>query len=166
MPTRPATSTTGAAPSTTRRSRRSTAIWERSSTWSQTDPRLRGKTAVIVSADHGGFGNNHVDNANPLNYTIPFYVWGAGVAAGERPVRAECPRRGKIPARGRPDYTDGPQPIRNGDGGNLAMSLLGLPAIPDSLIDEGEDLAVSGPIDSRGGPSRHRPADANSTAGR
>jgi len=113
-----------------------------------TDPTLRGKTTVIVSADHGGFGNNHQDNANPLNYTIPFYVWGAGVEPG-KDLYGINPKTRKDPGTGRPDYTDSPQPIRNGDGGNLAMSLLKLPAIPNSLIDANEDLAVSEPVDPR-----------------
>jgi hypothetical protein len=111
-----------------------------------TDPELRGKTAVIISADHGGFQNNHQDSANPLNYTIPFYVWGAGVEQG-KDLYGLNPETRKDPGTSRPDYSDKPQPIRNGDGGNLAMSLLGLPAIPDSLIDASEDLAVSPPLD-------------------
>ena len=114
-----------------------------------TDPQLRGKTVVIVSADHGGSGNNHGENANPLNYTIPFFVWGAGVEQA-KDLYALNPQARKDPGTGRPDYTEEPQPIRNGDGGNLAMSLLGLPAIPDSLIDGSEDLVVSPAAD----PSR------------
>ncbi|HEX4142164.1 MAG TPA: alkaline phosphatase family protein [Pirellulales bacterium] len=115
----------------------------------ENDPRLRGNTAVIVSADHGGFGNNHQDSSNPLNYTIPFYVWGAGVEPGKDLYALNAHTR-RDPGTGRPDYTESPQPIRNGDGGNLAMSLLGLPAVPDSLIDEREDLTVSAASD----PSR------------
>ncbi len=46
----------------------------------ETDERLRGKTAIIISADHGGIDYNHGFNTNPINYTIPFYVWGAGVS--------------------------------------------------------------------------------------
>ncbi len=103
-----------------------------------TDSTLQGETAVIVSADHGGFQTNHFDNANRLNYTIPFFVWGAGVARGERPVRAESPGSAERSA---------PGPARLYGAGNAAadpqrrrwqpawMSLLGLPAIPDSLID-------------------------------
>ena len=32
------------------------------------------------------FRNNHPDNTNPSDYTIPFFVWGARGRAG-RPVR-------------------------------------------------------------------------------
>jgi Type I phosphodiesterase / nucleotide pyrophosphatase len=106
-----------------------------------TDPRLKGHTAVILSADHGGFGNNHQDQTNPLDYTIPFFVWGAGIERGD--LYALNPKTRKDPVSGRPDYSESPQPIRNGDGGNLALSLLGLPAIPDSLIDQTEDLGVT-----------------------
>jgi predicted AlkP superfamily pyrophosphatase or phosphodiesterase len=104
----------------------------------ENDPRLKGHTTIILSADHGGFGNNHQDNTNPMDYTIPFFVWGAQVKQGD--LYAENPQTRKDPGTARPDYGEQPQPVRNGDGGNLALSLLGLPAIPDSLIDAGEDL--------------------------
>jgi hypothetical protein len=43
---------------------------------------------VIVTADHGGGGNGTTPNqhGNPLapeDFTIPFYVWGDGVNAGD-----------------------------------------------------------------------------------
>jgi len=44
-------------------------------------PTLKGKTVIIVTADHGGHDKTHGDTKNPLDYTIPFYVWGAGVPA-------------------------------------------------------------------------------------
>lgn len=105
------------------------------------DPAYRGSTAIILSADHGGLGTNHKENSIPLDYTIPFYVWGPGVAAGQDLYAVNSATR-HDPGTGRPDYTAAEQPIRNGDGGNLALSLLGLPAIPESLIDARQDLAV------------------------
>ena len=109
-----------------------------------TDPRLKDRTAIILSADHGGQGKNHGDKGNPHDYTIPFYVWGAGVAPGRNLYELNPSSRGE-PGSGRPDYTDARQPIRNGDGGNLALSLLGLPPIPGSLINVRQDLVVGPP---------------------
>src|SRR5262249_1267441 len=34
------------------------------------DPRLKDKTTIILSADHGGLGRDHFDSRNPLDYTI------------------------------------------------------------------------------------------------
>jgi len=105
------------------------------------DDRLKGKTAVILSADHGGTGLDHGFNTNPLNFVIPFYVWGPGVAAKD--LYALNPSSRVDPQEGRPDYTEvGHQPVRNGDGGNLALKLLGLEAIPDSVINAQQDLNV------------------------
>jgi hypothetical protein len=96
---------------------------------------------IIVSTDHGGTGTDHADAANTLNYRIPFFVWGAGVAQGADLYTLNLMTR-QDPGTGRPDYNAILPPIRNGDGGNFAMGLLGLPAIPGSTIDAGEDLRV------------------------
>jgi predicted AlkP superfamily pyrophosphatase or phosphodiesterase len=107
-----------------------------------TDERFKGKTTIILSADHGGTGLDHGLSSNPLNYTIPFYVWGAGVAAGKDLYQLNTSTRAN-PEGKRPDYTDaGLQPIRNGDGANLALMLLGLPPIPGAVINARQDLAV------------------------
>lgn len=105
------------------------------------DPILRGRTWIIVSADHGGSGTGHSDPADPANYVIPFFVWGAGVAPGADLYALNAAVRAD-PGGGRPDYNAVPQPIRNGDGANLALSALGLPAIPGSSIDAGQELVV------------------------
>lgn len=107
----------------------------------EADERFQGKTAIVLSADHGGTGLNHAFNTNPLNYSIPFYAWGAGVGHADlyalnRTTRVD-------PESGSLDYTERDrQPIRNGDGGNLALKLLGLGPIPNSTINAGQDLKV------------------------
>jgi hypothetical protein len=106
-----------------------------------TDERFKGKTAIILSADHGGKGLGHGVSSLPINYTIPFYVWGPGVAAGKDLYALNTATRAN-PQAGRPDYTPGPQPIRNGDGANLALELLGLGAVPGSVINAAQDLEV------------------------
>jgi predicted AlkP superfamily pyrophosphatase or phosphodiesterase len=106
------------------------------------DERLKNKTALIVSADHGGTGLDHFYNRNPLNYTIPFYVWGPIVVAGKDLYALNSATRAD-PLGKAPDYTEaGLPPIRNGDGGNLALMLLGLPAMRDSSINAAQDLHV------------------------
>lgn len=104
---------------------------------------LKGKTTIILSADHGGFGKDHSANSDPLNFSIPFYVWGAGVAKGADLYKLNADTRLQP---GRPDYVLADrQPIRNGDGGNLALKLLGLAAIPDSFINAAQDLKLDEP---------------------
>jgi len=42
----------------------------------------RGNYTVILTADHGGHGKRH-GSTDPLDMTIPWIVWGAGVQAGD-----------------------------------------------------------------------------------
>ena len=107
----------------------------------ESDPTLAGRTTVIVSTDHGGMGTNHGDSTLQEDFTIPFLVWGAGVTPGD--LYAVNAKTRTDPGESRPDYNAAGQPIRNGETGNLALTLLGLGPIPGSMIDFKQDLRVS-----------------------
>ncbi len=101
-------------------------------------PLLSNQTALIVTADHGGGGvtvNAHTEAYHITNYTVPFFLRAPGIAGGTD-LYAVFANRGN-PGTNRTDYTTNPQPIRNGDGSNLALSLLGLPPIPGSFMVPG-----------------------------
>lgn len=98
------------------------------------EPQLAGRTALIVTADHGGSGSSHLDATNYENFVIPFYLFAPG-APGGRDLYSLVPgHRFAPPAEANPGYEKPYQPIRNGDAGNLALDLLRLPSIPGSLM--------------------------------
>ena len=108
------------------------------------DRELAGKTVLIVTSDHGGtYGSNHTIVDGRKNYTIPFYVWGAGVPAGKDLYAMNRETR-LDPGTGRPPYSAPIQPIREGDAANLVLSLLGLGPVPGSTINHAQDLRVTG----------------------
>jgi len=94
------------------------------------DPDLRGRTAVVLTTDHGGGvpRKTHTDITCPLNFRIPFAIWLGADGAPEdlyktNPARSR-PGREEIGAR---DAST--QPIRNGDGCNAILALLALPPL-------------------------------------
>ena len=106
-------------------------------------------TAIILVADHGGAGRSHGDETDYENYRIPFYVWasnpdGTAFALGGKELYELNQRTRMEPGTSRPDYNEVIQPIRNGDAANLALELLGLPAIPDAsaMINAKQDLDI------------------------
>ncbi len=110
----------------------------------ENNEQMKGKTALIITADHGGRleTKTHTKSDEKLNYTIPFYVWGPDVSPGNELYKINISSR-KNPGDKNLKYeSEELQPIRNGDAGNLAMSLLGLPAIPGSTINSKQDLKV------------------------
>ncbi len=96
---------------------------------------------VMLTADHGFApdGRSHSVRTDPANYTIPFLVWGAGVAAGDL---YDLNPGYRDPGTRRPSYAPDRQPVRNGDVANLATSLLGLDRVRGSRIGTAPSLVV------------------------
>lgn len=105
------------------------------------DPELAAHTVVIVTADHGGVTDFHGDATNPGNYTLPVFAWGEGVAVGAD-LYALNPDR-QDPGTSQPPYEAAVPPVRNGDMANLVTDLLGLPPVPGSTLNAGQDLDLA-----------------------
>ena len=110
----------------------------------EADPELAAGTVVVLTSDYGGRGHDASDPTRVTNYRVPLLVWGAGVAQGTD-LYALNPAYTK-PGGGRPAYDAAAQPIRSGVVANLALGLLGLPAVPGSSFDPAQDLAVLAPV--------------------
>jgi len=102
------------------------------------DERLADRTFIVLTADHGGTLTDHGDASNPVNYTVPLYVWGPAIPAGADLYRLNAAVRAE-PGIGRPPTAASPPPIRNGEAANLSLDLLGLPAVPGSFLDAAQD---------------------------
>ena len=107
----------------------------------ESSPKFRGKVTIFLTSDHGGKDHDHSNHLLPEVYTIPVYTWGCGVARGKDLYALNQATR-RDPGTGHPLHTDAVQPVRNGDGANLALKLLGLGPIPGSTINARQDLAV------------------------
>jgi hypothetical protein len=104
------------------------------------DDGLHDRVAVVLTADHGGLGGSHSDATRVADYTVPFIVWGPGVAPGADLYTLNDDSRER-PGQARPSY-DGGQPIRNGEVANVVTGLLGLPDVPGSVLGR-QQLQVS-----------------------
>ncbi len=113
-----------------------------------TDAELAGRTAIVLTSDHGGIGTAHSNAASVENYTIPVLAWGAGVARGVDFYTLN-PSSRQNPGSSRPDYDVRPQPLRNGDTGNLTLRLLGLASVPGSTLNSAQDLVAGAPASVR-----------------
>lgn len=105
------------------------------------DDRLSGHLNIVLTADHGGKGRNHYVATRRADYTIPFMVWGVGVADGKDLYAINKDSR-KRPGKKRTTYR-GKQPIRNGDVANLVTDLLDMPSVPGSTFNTGQRLDPS-----------------------
>jgi predicted AlkP superfamily pyrophosphatase or phosphodiesterase len=108
------------------------------------DTELVGRTAIILTSDHGGLGASHSDARRLANYRVAFMVAGPGIPAGADLYELN-PDDYRDPGTRRTTYRQSPQPVRNGDLANLALDLLDLPAVPGSEHNSSLDLDVSPP---------------------
>ena len=116
------------------------------------DPHLRDKTAIVLTADHGGGvpRKTHTDNTCPLNFRVPLLVW-LGSDSASVDLLAINPERAH-PAR---DQNVGPdeavQPIRNADVANVALQLLHLGPVPGSICGAPVPLHLAPPVSKPAG---------------
>ena len=104
-------------------------------------PAMKGKTAIILTADHGNQDN---PPTGADRYSVPFFVWGPGVTAGADLYALNAGIRQAASSYPMTTY-GGMQPIRNAEASNLALDLLGLGPIPGSTFGYAQDLAVPEP---------------------
>lgn len=102
------------------------------------------KTALIITADHGGENSGHNDNSKLLNFRIPFIVWGKDtIGKGKNLYRVNRENGRKNPGLKQKDYKSRLQPIRNGDVANAAMKFLELEPVRNSTIGKKMPLLIS-----------------------
>ena len=114
------------------------------------DPLLRGRVAVILTADHGGgvpFISHKVQTA-PEDFLVPLLLWLGADGQPSELAAMNADRRAVVAASQYVDNAATPQPIRNAEVGNIAMQLMGLPPIPGSVANGKHDLRLSEPAAS------------------
>lgn len=100
--------------------------------WLDEHPERRARTAIILTADHGGgvpFKHHRSEPRELVNVRIPFLVWrGDGGARGD--LYALNGRTRRAPGDDDPERGDaGLPPLRNLDAADAALALLGLPLL-------------------------------------
>lgn len=101
--------------------------------------KLRGKTMVIVTSEHGGHRKKHNDASLLRNIRVPFVVWGPSISGGTD-LYALNPSLSR-PGHSRPGYNE-PQPVRNSYVANLVMSALLLPSVPGSNMSRAQTVNI------------------------
>lgn len=105
---------------------------------------LRGSTVVVLTSDHGGGApfKSHTEPTMWVDYIIPLLVWTGDAEPPRELYEINATTRKDPGLKQPPRSAEGLPPIRNGDAGNLVLSLLGLPAVPGSTINVTQDLRV------------------------
>ncbi|MDP7560225.1 MAG: alkaline phosphatase [Planctomycetota bacterium] len=108
------------------------------------NPETRNRTAILLTSDHGGGVPLHGHwslGLHPENWTIPLLAWsGLGIFSGELYALNSQTRtnpNGAISAQ-----PSQPLAITNSELGNLALQILGLPPIPESVANKSQDLLL------------------------
>lgn len=107
------------------------------------DAQRRADTTILLTSDHGGFLAGHENPRLLDNFRVPFMARGAGVDEGVDLY--EMNEFYRDPGTRRTIYGMARPPVRNGMVANLALDLLGLPAVEDSEFDVAQDLSLSEP---------------------
>lgn len=109
------------------------------------DPRLRGHVAIVLTADHGGGKplRSHVQQREPEDFLVPFLVWMGQDGESQELLALNADRRLVVPASEYVPAERTPAPIRNAEAGNTALQLMGLPAIPGSTANGKQDLLLT-----------------------
>lgn len=101
--------------------------------------RLPGRTAIVVTSDHGGSGSAHNRPRDPTCFTVPLVIVVPGLATS-RPLYALNDGRRADPGRARTSTTSSLPPIRSAELANIALTFLGLGPVPDSTANPTQDL--------------------------
>lgn len=88
---------------------------------------------LVITADHGGTGQDHFDATALETCRIPFGIIGPGIPPGQDLYSLTQGAR-KDPGNSCPEYTAPNQPIRNGDAASVVLSLMGLPPVPGAPL--------------------------------
>ena len=106
------------------------------------EPSLRGRVAIVMTADHGGGAPplSHTDPRAPVNFLLPFAAW---LGQDGTPEDLVAHRRAVVAAQEHVPLEASPPPIRSAEAGNLALQLLRLPPIPGSSANAAQDLRLA-----------------------
>ncbi|ANH36576.1 Type I phosphodiesterase / nucleotide pyrophosphatase [Nocardioides dokdonensis FR1436] len=103
--------------------------------------KLAGRTLLVVAGTNGGVDGAARDDDRTGNYTVPLMVWGPGVVPGADLY--DLNPEWSDPGNQQAGY-ESPAPIHTGIVANLTLSVLGLPPLPGSLMNNTQRFAVLG----------------------